>query len=87
MTDVHLTPATSANPSGPSRRQAVTALAVAGSLTALAACAPGVLHPAGPVAAGERTILFNALAIMMLIDLGLLRPWQARAKRWRQDAP
>lgn len=27
------------------------------------------------------------VAIMMLIDLGLLRPWQARANRWRQDAP
>ncbi len=33
----------------------------------IAACAPGVLSPAGPVASGERTILFNALAIMMLI--------------------
>ncbi len=33
----------------------------------LAACVPGVLHPAGPVAAGERTILFNALAIMLMI--------------------
>ncbi len=36
-------------------------------MLSLAACAPGVLSPAGPVAAGERTILFNALAIMMLI--------------------
>lgn len=27
------------------------------------------------------------VAIMMAIDLGLLRPWQARANRWRQDAP
>ena len=30
-------------------------------------CAPGVLDPAGPVAAGERTILFNSLAIMLAI--------------------
>ena len=34
---------------------------------ALAACAPGVLDPAGPVAAGERTILLNSLAIMLAI--------------------
>lgn len=27
------------------------------------------------------------VAVMLLIDLGLLRPWQARANRWRQDAP
>lgn len=32
-----------------------------------AACAPGVLDPAGPVAAGERTILLNSLAIMLAI--------------------
>jgi cytochrome o ubiquinol oxidase subunit 2 len=40
---------------------------VSAAMLSLAACAPGVLSPAGPVAAGERTILFNALAIMMLI--------------------
>ena len=34
---------------------------------ALAACAPAVLDPAGPVAAGERTILLNSLAIMLAI--------------------
>ncbi|WP_425230678.1 ubiquinol oxidase subunit II [Sphingomonas sp.] len=34
---------------------------------ALVACAPGVLEPAGPVAAGERTILLNSLAIMLAI--------------------
>ena len=33
----------------------------------LAACEPGVLHPAGPVAAGEWTILLNSLAIMLAI--------------------
>ena len=25
--------------------------------------------------------------VMLLIDLGLLRPWQAHASRWRRDAP
>jgi cytochrome o ubiquinol oxidase subunit 2 len=33
----------------------------------LAGCEPGVLHPAGPVAAGERTIILNSLAIMLAI--------------------
>ena len=32
-----------------------------------AGCHPGVLDPAGPVAAGERTILLNSLAIMLAI--------------------
>ena len=36
-------------------------------LLPLAACEPGVLHPAGPVAAAERTILLNSLAIMLAI--------------------
>ena len=27
------------------------------------------------------------VAVMLLIDLGLLRPWQAHAGRWRRDAP
>lgn len=57
MTDVHLTPAASTtpeNPSGPSRRQAVTALAAAGSLTALAACAPG--SSGGSSASGDGTL-------------------------------
>ena len=27
------------------------------------------------------------VSVMLLIDLGILRPWQARANRWRQDAP
>ena len=34
---------------------------------ALAACQPAVLDPAGPVAAQERTILFDSLLIMMAI--------------------
>lgn len=33
----------------------------------LAACAPAVLDPAGPVAAGDRSVLLNALAIMLAI--------------------
>ena len=33
----------------------------------LTGCAPGVFHPAGPVAAAEQTILLNALAIMLTI--------------------
>ena len=31
-------------------------------LLTLAGCAPGVLDPAGPVAAGEKTLLYNSLA-------------------------
>jgi cytochrome o ubiquinol oxidase subunit II len=34
---------------------------------ALGGCAPALLDPAGPIAAGERTILFNAVAIMLVI--------------------
>ena len=26
-------------------------------------------------------------AVMLLIDMAVLRPWQARANRWRLDAP
>ena len=33
----------------------------------LAGCEPGLLNPAGPVAAGERTILVDSLAIMLAI--------------------
>ena len=36
-------------------------------LFGLAACSPAVLDPAGPVAAGEKTILLNSLAIMLAI--------------------
>ena len=50
----------------------------------LAACAPGVLDPAGPVAAGERTILINSVAIMLsiivpVIVLTLAFAWWFRA--------
>ena len=37
------------------------------SLGLLTSCAPSVLDPAGPVAAGEKLILLNSLAIMLAI--------------------
>ncbi len=40
---------------------------LAAACLALAACQPAVLDPAGPVAAQERTILFDSLLIMMAI--------------------
>jgi len=50
----------------------------------LTACAPGILDPAGPVAAGERTILLNSLFIMLGIVIPtmlvtLLFAWWFRA--------
>lgn len=45
----------------------VRRLAVALPLLTLAGCAPGLLDPAGPVAAGERTILIDSVAIMLAI--------------------
>ena len=42
-------------------------IAAAAVLLPLAACAEGALAPAGPVAANERTILFNSLEIMLAI--------------------
>lgn len=41
--------------------------ASAASLPLLLAGCGGVLDPAGPIAAQEKTLLFNALAIMLLI--------------------
>jgi cytochrome o ubiquinol oxidase subunit II len=38
-----------------------------GLCVVLAACEPGILNPAGPIAAGERSIFFNALAVMLAI--------------------
>lgn len=38
-----------------------------GPCLVLAACEPGILNPAGPIAAGERSILFNSLAVMLAI--------------------
>ncbi|MDP1028320.1 ubiquinol oxidase subunit II [Sphingomonas sp. KR1UV-12] len=51
---------------------------------ALAGCSAGVLDPAGPVAAGERTILLNALVIMLgivvpTIVVALATAWWFRA--------
>ncbi|WP_375390918.1 ubiquinol oxidase subunit II [uncultured Sphingomonas sp.] len=60
----------------------------------LAGCEPGVLNPAGPVAAGDRTILLNALAIMLaiivpVIVLTIVFAWWFRAgntrARYRPD--
>ncbi len=46
---------------------------VAMSLTVLlAGCEPGVLSPAGPVADGERTMILNALAIMLSIIIPVI---------------
>ncbi len=38
-----------------------------GLCVVLSACEPGILNPAGPIAAGERSIFFNALAVMLAI--------------------
>ncbi|MFS0772080.1 ubiquinol oxidase subunit II [Sphingomonas sp. 1P08PE] len=51
---------------------------------ALAGCSAGVLDPAGPVAAGERTILLNSLVIMLgivvpTIIVTLIFAWWFRA--------
>lgn len=51
---------------------------------ALAACEPGVLDPAGPVAAGDRSVMLNALTIMLaiivpVIILTLVFAWWFRA--------
>lgn len=50
----------------------------------LSACGPGVLDPAGPVAANERTILLNSLGIMLgivvpVIVLTIVFAWWFRA--------
>lgn len=60
----------------------------------LCADATGILDPKGPVGAAERTILFNALAIMLAIVVptllaALVMPWWFRASnrraRYRPD--
>lgn len=43
-------------------RRGIAALAVSASL---GGCVPGVLDPAGPIGAGERTIMLNSLVIML----------------------
>src|SRR3982074_2766960 len=47
-------------------RYGVLALALIG-VTALGGCSQGVLDPHGPIASAERQILFNSLAIMLVI--------------------
>ncbi|WP_413060892.1 ubiquinol oxidase subunit II [Sphingomonas carotinifaciens] len=41
-------------------------------LLALGGCRSGVLDPAGPIAAGERSLLFNSLAIMLMIVIPVI---------------
>jgi len=65
-------------------RRGAPAIAALASLTALAGCAPGLLDPAGPVAAGEKQILLNSLVIMLgivvpVIVLTLVFAWWFRA--------
>ena len=38
-----------------------------GLCVVLSACEPGILNPAGPIAAGERSIFFNSLTVMLAI--------------------
>lgn len=54
----------------------------------LGACQPGVLDPAGPVGAGERSILLNSLSVMLAIViptivLTLVFAWWFRASNTR----
>ena len=51
----------------PAAKRRLRRCATACGLLALAGCGAPVLTPAGPVAAGERQILFDALAIMLTI--------------------
>ncbi|MDX7953080.1 ubiquinol oxidase subunit II [Lichenihabitans sp. Uapishka_5] len=72
-------------------RQAWRLLVAGGAAVALQGCSLRVLDPAGPVAAGERTILLNCLAIMLCIILPTMaatlffawwyRPGNYKAKR------
>ena len=43
----------------------------------------------GPSGCGKSTLLKMVafVAVMLALDLMVLRPWQARANRWRVDAP
>ncbi|HEX8484410.1 ubiquinol oxidase subunit II [Sphingomonas sp.] len=66
------------------RRLALRFAVLFAGLALLPACEPGVLSPAGPVAAGERTILLNSLGIMLAIViptilLTLVFAWWFRA--------
>lgn len=61
----HQAPAMAAARSRPARIFLVSALVLASG--ALSGCGTGVLDPAGPVGAGDRVILLDALAIMLVI--------------------
>lgn len=55
-----------------------------GGVLLLSACEPAVMNPAGPVAAGERTLLINSVLIMLtvivpVIVLTLVFAWWFRA--------
>jgi cytochrome o ubiquinol oxidase subunit 2 len=54
-------------------------------LLGLAGCAPGVLDPAGPVAAGEKTLLYNSLGIMLAIVIPTILATIAVAWWYRAD--
>ncbi|WP_174287071.1 ubiquinol oxidase subunit II [Sphingomonas bacterium] len=45
---------------------------VSAATLGLGGCVPGILTPAGPVAAGERLILFDSLAIMLAIIIPVI---------------
>lgn len=60
-------------------------LVLLASALPLAACAKGVLGPAGPVAAANRTILLNALAIMLAIVVPTIIATLAFAWWYRAD--
>ncbi len=53
----------------------------------LTGCGSGVLDPAGPVASGERTILLNALVIMLAIIVPTMIATVAFAWWYRADNP
>jgi cytochrome o ubiquinol oxidase subunit 2 len=70
-------------------RYAVLAVLIIGAAT-LGGCSEGVLDPKGPVAAGERLILFNSLGIMLaiviptiLVTLGVAYWFRSSNKRAR----
>jgi len=48
-------------------RRLASRLPLAAALSSLSGCDVGVLNPQGPIGAAEKTILLNALAIMLAI--------------------
>jgi cytochrome o ubiquinol oxidase subunit 2 len=66
----------------------VKPVAVAAIATIVGGCAPALLDPAGPVAAGERTLLINSVAIMLgivvpVIVATIVFAWWFRASNAR----